>query len=67
MFEARLHRFLAPRQVLLLRLVAGRLGLVTLGEFEQALGGIVTAVEDDILDRVAKLSGQVRVDRQLAR
>ncbi len=63
-FEAFFHGLVTPGEVLRLRF-ARRLALVALGNLQQALGRVLAAIEHDVLDRVAQVSGQVFVDRQL--
>ena len=57
---------LAPGVALLLPLGAGARVAVTLGNFEQALGGVGPAVEQHILDRGPERLRQILIDRELA-
>ena len=57
---------LAPGVALLLPLGAGACVPVTLGDFEQALGGVGPAVEQHILDRGPERLRQILIDRELA-
>ena len=57
---------LAPGVAFLLPLGAGACVAVTLGDFEQALGGVGPAVEQHILDRGPERLRQVLIDRELA-
>ena len=65
MREALLDRRIAPLQILLDPL--GTVALESRGRFEQAIGGVVAAVEDDVLTEFAQFGGNVVVNRELAR
>ena len=57
------HRAVAPFQVIgaFANLSAG-----LIGDFQQAFGGVLAAVEDNVLDAVAQIFGQFPVHRQLS-
>ncbi len=66
-FQALLHVPAAPFGLLnVVLLTLAFVAAVFLRQRQQALGGIVAAVEDHVLDRVAQLGRQVVVNRQLA-
>ena len=63
-FEAFLDGIVAPREVLLDLLAA--LALVAFGQFEQALGGVGPAVEQDVLDVLQQFLGDLVIDLEHA-
>ncbi len=65
MLDALLDLPATPLEVLLL-LTAGAVALVLVGDIEQPLGAVITAIEHHILDGFAQLFRQVVIDRQLA-
>ncbi len=63
MGQARLDALIAPFEVLFL-LRGARLELV--GDFEQAIGGVASAIEDDVFHALAQLGIEIGIDAELA-
>ena len=62
--EALFNRPFTPGQILLLSLAA--FALVAFGDFQQAIGGIIPAIQDNVLNQFLELRVDLIVNHQLA-